>query len=110
MSQRVRVVNLTNLQYCTVLDPIDGDGKPQLGKRKLCYSEAGMSFFLSPGESLAGGAIKSVYILGEQEALLVAAVETFTDEKAAGSKVHKAGDRWLVKGPCEYIPAGRNHL
>jgi major vault protein len=33
----------------------------------------------------------------------VSAIEKYEDGKT--SQQHKAGDRWLVPGPCEYIPA-----
>ena len=38
MLQVVGVVDITTLnnrQYCVVLDPVDKDGKPQLGQKKL---------------------------------------------------------------------------
>jgi len=38
MQQVVGVVDITTLnnrQYCVILDPVDKDGKPQLGQKKL---------------------------------------------------------------------------
>lgn len=38
MQQVVGVVDITtlnNLQYCVIFDPVDKDGKPQLGQKKL---------------------------------------------------------------------------
>jgi len=93
----VKITTLTNRQYCVILDPADKDGKLQLGQRQLIKGEA--SFFLQPGERLEAG-IQSVHILGEQEALLLRAKETYTEEKT----VHEPGDRWMVFGPCDYIP------
>jgi len=49
-----------------------------------------------------------VYVLGEEEALLVSCCEGFEDEiktKGASKKVHRiAGQRWYIYGPTEYIP------
>jgi len=58
------------------------------------------SFFLQPGEEIEGG-IQKVYILGEEEALLLRAEETHTEEDGT---VRNAVDRWMVYGPCRFIP------
>lgn len=31
----VQITALNNRQYCVILDPVDTDGKPQLGRKKL---------------------------------------------------------------------------
>lgn len=31
----VDITTLNNLQYCVIFDPVDKDGKPQLGQKKL---------------------------------------------------------------------------
>ena len=97
----VGVVNVTTLnsrQYAIILDPIGGDGKPQLGKKKLVKGEK--SFFLQPGEKLERG-IQDVYVLGEDEGLILKCIEAFEDE----NKVKRApGDRWMIKGPTDYVP------
>ena len=31
----VRITTLSNRQYCVIMNPVDENGKPQLGKRKL---------------------------------------------------------------------------
>lgn len=89
----VAVTTLSNRQYCVVLDPLDKDGNPRLGQRELRKGEA--TFFLHPGESLEAG-VQNVHVLGEEDALLIRAREAFED--------HKPGDRWLVHGPCEFVP------
>jgi len=97
----VGVVNVTTLnsrQYAVVCDPIGDDGKPQLGKKKLVKGEK--SFFLQPGEKLQSG-IQDVYILTEDEGLILKCVEEFLDE-SKNKKV--AGDRWMIKGPIDYVP------
>ena len=97
----VGVVNVTTLnsrQYAIILDPIGSDGKPQLGKKRLVKGEK--SFFLQPGERLEKG-IQDVFVLGEDEGLILKCIEPFEDE----NKVKKApGDRWMIKGPTDYVP------
>ena len=70
------ITTLTNRQWCIVLDPADENGRPQLGKRKLVKGE--VSFFLEPGERLESG-IQSIYIMPEEEGLVVRAEEKFKD-------------------------------
>jgi len=95
-------VNLTSLdsrQYCVVVDPIDpSSGKPRLGMRELRKGE--VSFFLSPGEKLENG-IQKVYVLGSEEALLLRAREAFEEQ---GGEKRNPGDRWMIHGPCDYVP------
>ena len=73
----VNVTTLTSRQYCVILDPIGADGKPQLGKKKLIKGE--LSFFLQPGERLASG-IQDVFVLGEDEGIILKCNEAFVDE------------------------------
>ncbi|BFZ18950.1 hypothetical protein BsWGS_21989 [Bradybaena similaris] len=93
----VNITTLNNRQYCVILDPVDDSGKPQLGQKKLVKGEK--SFFLMPGEKLEKG-IQNVYILGEDEGLILKATETFQD----GNVVRSPGDRWMIRGPTEYVP------
>ena len=72
----VNITTLSNRQYCVILDPCGADGKPQLGQKKLVKGEK--SFFLMPGERLEKG-IQNVYILGEDEGLILKASEAFVD-------------------------------
>ncbi|XP_047142339.1 major vault protein [Hydra vulgaris] len=98
--QVVNIVNITTLnnrQYCVICDPVDADGKPQLGQKKLVKGEK--SFFLQPGESLEKG-IQNVFVLGEDEGLILKATEQFVDD---GNK-RAPGDRWMIRGPREYVP------
>jgi len=55
---------------------------------------------VQPGEEITTG-IQKVYVLGEDEALLVRAEETHTE---ADGKVRNAVDRWMIFGPCRYVP------
>lgn len=93
----VPVTILNDRQYCIVLDPLDEKGKPQLGKREVRKGRT--SFFLHPGESLQKG-VQNVYVLGEGESLLLRAIDAFTEAE----KPVKAGDRWMIDGPAEYVP------
>lgn len=96
----VAITTLTNRQWAVVVDPIGKDGRPQLGKRELRKGEC--SFFLRPGERLEAG-VENVYVLGEQEALLLRAKEEYLDVE---NKIkHMPGDRWMVYGACDFIPA-----
>jgi major vault protein len=94
----VAVTVLTSRQYCVILDPVDlKTGKPRLGTRELRKGE--QSFFLRPGERLEAG-IQSVHVLDSEEALLLRAREAFQD----GKEVRAPGDRWMIFGPCDYVP------
>jgi len=92
----VPITTLTSRQYAIILDPVE-NGKNQLGKRFLVKGEA--SFFLRPGERLENG-IQPIYVLEEDEALLLRAREAFPD----GKETRKPGDRWMIHGPTDYIP------
>uniref|UniRef100_A0A8C4PY80 Major vault protein n=1 Tax=Eptatretus burgeri TaxID=7764 RepID=A0A8C4PY80_EPTBU len=98
----VDVTTLSLQQYCVVLNPVGADGKPQLGQRKLVKGEK--SFFLQPGEHLENG-IQQAFVLGEEMGLVLRAKQNFVDEDADGDEVtRKAGDRWMIRGPVDYIP------
>eukprot|EP00064_Thunnus_orientalis_P020875 superscaffoldBa00006007_g21026 len=72
----VDVTTLSSRQYCVILDPVGPDGKPQLGQKRVVKGER--SFFLQPGEHLERG-IQDVYVLSEEEGLVLRAVEAFND-------------------------------
>ena len=55
------------------------------------------SFFLKPHEKILNG-IQPVLVLGEEEALLLEATEDIEGQRVAG-------ERWLVRGPCDFIPS-----
>lgn len=118
----VDVTTLSSRQYCVILDPVGPDGKPQLGQKRVVKGER--SFFLQPGEDLESG-IQDVYVLSEDEGLVLRAVEAFNDteceedeeededeeeeqgraKRSRRSGVHRRpGDRWMLRGPLEYVP------
>lgn len=92
------IVILSRDQYCVILNPVDSKGKNQKGAKKLVKGE--VSFFLQPGESMEKG-IESIMVLNENEAVLLQAKEKFKD----GKENRIPGDKWMIKGPCRYIPA-----
>ncbi len=94
----VDITTLTSRHYCIILDPVGEDGKPQLGQRKLVKGEK--SFFLMPGEKLEKG-IQNMYILGEDEGLIMRALEEFKDDD---DSIKRPGDRWMIRGPAEFVP------
>ena len=81
----VKITTLNNRQYCVILDPVGRDGKPQLGQKKLVKGE--QSFFLSPGERLEKG-IQNVYVLEEDEGLILKANEAFTDSDTVRALIY----------------------
>ena len=99
----VNIITLTNRQYCVISNPVGEDGKPQLGKKKLVKGEK--SFFLQAGENLESG-IQDIFILSEEEGIVLRAIEEFEETSPADGKKtkRKPGDRWMVLGPCEYFP------
>lgn len=98
----VDITTLNSRQYCVVLDPVGRDGKPQLGQKKVVKGEK--SFFLQPGENLEFG-IQNVYILSEDEGLVLKALQLLEDEDEDGNEIQrKPGDRWMIRGPVEYVP------
>jgi len=90
------IISLSNRQYCVVVNPVV-EGKQQLGGRALRKGDT--SFYLLPGEQLECG-IQNVYVLGQEEALLLKATEGFDDE---GAK-RQPGDVWMIYGPRDYVP------
>ncbi|XP_004479408.1 major vault protein [Dasypus novemcinctus] len=94
------VVPITTLgprHYCVILDPVGPDGKNQLGQKRVVKGEK--SFFLQPGERLERG-IQDVYVLSELQGLLLRALQPLEEDEV----LHQPGDRWLIRGPLEYVP------
>jgi len=85
-------------EFCYILNPKDEKGQNQLGQKVLVTGPR--CFFLQPGEEIDSG-IQKVYVLGDDEALLLLALETHKEEDGTE---RKAVDRWMVYGPCRYIP------
>ncbi|XP_043942230.1 major vault protein [Protopterus annectens] len=98
----IDITTLNSRQYCVILDPVGPNGKPQLGQKKVVKGEK--SFFLQPGELLESG-IQDVYILSEEEGLVLKANEAFKDVDENGKEVERRpGDRWMIRGPLDYVP------
>ncbi|KAF6125901.1 major vault protein [Phyllostomus discolor] len=101
------VVPITTLgprNYCVILDPVGLDGKNQLGQKLVVKGEK--SFFLQPGERLERG-IQDVYVLSEQQGLLLRALQPLEEEEDEEKVSRKAGDHWLIRGPLEYVPSAK---
>lgn len=94
----VKITVLDKNQYCVVLDPYDKElATNRYGYKEQRFGER--SFFLMPGETLEGG-IKNKYVLADDEALLLRAKEGHESE----GEERKPGDRWMIYGPCSYMP------
>lgn len=101
------IVSVTTLgphNYCVILDPVGPDGKNQLGQKLVFKGE--QSFFLQPGEKLERG-IQNVYVLSEQQGLLLRALQPLEEGEGKEKVSHQAGDRWLIRGPLEYVPPAK---
>ncbi|KNC53117.1 major vault protein [Thecamonas trahens ATCC 50062] len=108
---QIEITTLTNRQYCVVVDPVDAKtGRQRFGHREVRIGER--SFFLNPGERLESG-IEDVYVLGEDEALVIRANQAFDDvvaSRGADGAVTETtvartpGDLWMIMGPREYFP------
>ena len=94
--KKVEILILSSRQFCVIINPVV-DGKPQYGKKFLKRGEA--SFFLQPGEELEDNKIKEVIVLDENDALLLKAKQVFSDGKVE----RQPGERWMIKGPCEFV-------
>nr|XP_040576703.1 major vault protein-like [Lepeophtheirus salmonis] len=97
----VEATILDSRHYCTILNPYGSDGKPMLGHRKIVKGE--ISFFLKPGEILEDG-VKEVYILGEDEGIVLKSLVNYEDKSVTPPEMRKPGDRWMIKGTMEYTP------
>jgi major vault protein len=95
----VKPITLTSRQYCFVENPYGENGKPQWGKVEVRVGE--QTFFLLPNEQIVGD-IEKIFILDENDALILEATDDFYDEEFS---VHRrARENWMIKGPREYIP------
>jgi major vault protein len=102
----VREIEMTIVQdreFCIINNPIeklqDGTVVQRFGGRKLVNGP--LSFFLQPNECLEPGHPHPIYVLKEDEALLLYAENEFSDTKGV---VHYPGEKWLINGPGEYVP------
>ncbi len=124
----VEVITLSDRQWCIIVNPVDENGKPQLGRREIRQGRT--SFFLHPGEYIEGSetvddeeddldlsldiepeysynyetGIRDVCVLGEREALLLRATERFTEGEGTNAVRRQPGDLWTIYGPRDYVP------
>jgi len=97
----VHAITLTKLQYCIVMNPVQDNGLPRWETKEVRKGEC--SFFLQPGEKLVGS-IQEVKILGEDDALLIKAIEGFTETIDNETKKRSPGELWMVYGPRQFVP------
>lgn len=48
-----------------------------------------------------------MYVLSEQQGLLLRALEPLEEGENEEKVSHQAGDRWLIRGPLEYVPSAK---
>ena len=58
---------------------------------------------MQPGEELENG-IQDVFVLGDDEGLVLRALEKHIDNSVDPSIGRQPGDKWMLKGPIEYVP------
>jgi major vault protein len=102
--KRIRRTHLSASQYAVILDAsaAQANGTTAAKARKVVTNT---SFFLRPGERLEGGHSRNAFLLSEYEAVLVSATGNFTDTSLSPPVERYEGDRWLVCGPCSFIPS-----
>ncbi|GAM26593.1 hypothetical protein SAMD00019534_097680, partial [Acytostelium subglobosum LB1] len=103
-----RVVPLTVLnssEYAVIQDYQDEETHVNMmGKKKMVRGPA--LFFLKPGESIVS--LENVRVLGPEDAIQVTALEEFDDTVTVAGQIksirRKAGTRWYIYGPAEWVP------
>lgn len=99
MVKNVEATTLSNREYCIIENPYDKKtGRVRRGEREIRIGEA--TFFIQPGEIKVQS--EKVKVLSNDEAILLVANKTFQDEENKCER--KAGDRWLIRGPREFVP------
>lgn len=48
-----------------------------------------------------------MYVLSEQQGLLLRALQPLEEGEGEEKVSHKAGDHWLIRGPLEYVPSAK---
>lgn len=46
-------------------------------------------------------------MLSEQQGLLLRALQPLEEGEGEEKVLHQAGDRWLIRGPLEYVPSAK---
>lgn len=106
------MIKIPPMCYCVILNPVvrSKTGTPEIdpsGMVKVKFGDKEVrtsdhfpdAFPLYPFEELAGRLAK-IPVIQANEGLLLMAIRDFQDQKVS----RKAGDTWLHRGPCTYIP------
>lgn len=48
-----------------------------------------------------------MYVLSEQQGLLLRALQPLEEGEEGEKVAHQAGDHWLIRGPLEYVPSAK---
>lgn len=74
-----------------------------MGKREV--RQGPVVFSLYPGEEVESGGVQKAYVLNSNQAIIVQATDSFTCTSTDGKEeIHQAGEKWVVKGPVNFIP------
>ena len=91
--KRRRII-LKDDEYCSILNPFDRETeKYRYGEREIRVGP--LTFALYPEEQM--GARESVQILNKDQYLVMLS--------NADTEEHRAGEKWIVRGPARYIPS-----
>jgi len=100
--KKIPITTLTSRQYCVIMDPYDEKlGSNRYGEKRLVRGE--FSFFLHPDEMLEAG-IQRVHVLREEDGLVLSCEDQFEDDTGDEVVMRKSGERWIIRGPMEYVP------
>jgi major vault protein len=98
--EKQKIISLNQRQYCVILNPIDPKTKRnQYGSKILRKGQD--RFYLQPGESLENSTICDIFVLKENQALLLLSKSQFTDDQQI---LRPSGTHWLITGPRDYVP------
>jgi major vault protein len=95
----VRRTILDRGKYGMIRNYIDDNGIQQWGSLKLMRGPT--DFFLRPNEVLEGG-VRTLDVLGDDQALLLFAEQAFVDSEGVS---RFAGEKWCFTGPGIYEPS-----
>jgi len=106
--KEVLLTVLTDNEYCFIQNPVDKNGVPDYGQKKMVKGPT--SFFLKPGELLDNTAVRQAILLSAAESLRVKSTEAVEFEFNGRKRLVKPGDIFNIYGPGEfYVPQGATY-